>query len=227
MRDTVYSCTPIGRIDTPFKQKFGVPRQSGLAQHAIGVIELYREFGADSVRGLEEYDYLWLQFVFHQVLDEGYKQMVRPPRLGGKIKKGVFATRSPHRPNHMGLSLVRLQEIQIDECVRIVCSGVDLVDGTPILDIKPYLAHLESHPYAKGGFGATKRETLVVQWLPESRQGLDATQILLIEEVLAQDPRPAQQHDIDKIFVMNLAEKTIHFRVDKAMVTVLDVADSP
>lgn len=218
-----HTIIPIGIIHTPFKQKFGTPRQSGLVHHARGIVKLNHEFTLESVRGLEEYDYIWLQFIFHQVVQEGYGQMVRPPRLGGKIKKGIFATRSPHRPNHLGLSLVRLEEIYIQEQVHLVCSGVDLVDGTPIFDIKPYLAHIESQPQAKSGFSTQHLALLNVQWLPESKQGLQKTQMHLIEEIIAQDPRPATQHQRDKTFVMHIHTWQVYFYVQDSIATITAV----
>ena len=157
-----YTIVPIATARSPYKQKFGVARQPGLVPAAEVCIELNPEFTADSVRGLEYFDYVWVSFIFHGVLDEGWAQMVRPPRLGGKQKMGVFATRSPHRPNHLGLSLLKLERIETGKPVRLYCSGADLLDGTPIIDIKPYIPFVESKPDASSGFVSGKPEELEV-----------------------------------------------------------------
>ena len=161
---------PIGTVQSPYAQKFGIPRQPQLVPAAETIITLNPEFTADSVRGLDGFDYIWLQFLFHDAIGEGWAQMVRPPRLGGKQKMGVFATRSPHRPNHIGLSLLRL--IRIDTTgsrVHIHCQGGDLLNGTPVIDIKPYIPFAEAHPQARAGFVNGAPERLNVIWQPESR----------------------------------------------------------
>ena len=147
-----YTIETIGRVHSPYTQKFGIARQPGLVPSAEIVIELKPEFTADSVRGLEGFGYIWLHFIFHGVLGEGWSPMVRPPRLGGKRKMGVFATRSPHRPNHLGLSLLKLEGIECGSgSVKIRCSGADLLDGTPVIDIKPYIPFVEARPDAAAG----------------------------------------------------------------------------
>ncbi len=166
-----YTIVPIATARSPYKQKFGIARQPGLVSAAEVCIELNPEFTADSVRGLEDFDYVWISFIFHGVLDEGWAQMVRPPRLGGKQKMGVFATRSPHRPNHLGLSLLKLNRIETGKPVRLYCSGADLLDGTPIVDIKPYIPFVESKPDAASGFVSGKPVELEVVWQEKHRRG--------------------------------------------------------
>ena len=149
---TPYAFTPIAVVHSPYTQKFGIPRQPQLAPSARLCIELLPPLNADCVRGLEGFGMIWVQFVFHGVLDEGWSPLVRPPRLGGKQKMGVLATRSPHRPNPLGLSLLKLEHIDTSRGVRLWCSGGDLLDGTPVLDIKPYIPFVEAHPDAAAGF---------------------------------------------------------------------------
>ena len=149
-----YSITPIATVHSPYKQKFGIARQPGLVPAAEVCIELNSKFTADSVRGLEAFEYVWISFIFHSVIGEGWLPLVRPPRLGGRQKMGVFATRSPHRPNHLGLSLLKLEYIEIGKPVRIYCSGADLLDGTPVVDIKPYIPFVEAKPDASSALSA-------------------------------------------------------------------------
>ncbi|MDO5686674.1 MAG: tRNA (N6-threonylcarbamoyladenosine(37)-N6)-methyltransferase TrmO [Neisseria sp.] len=227
MNQQSFHFSPIGVARTPYPQKFGIARQSGLVPAAQAVIVLNAQFNADTVRGLDEFDYVWVQFVFHQTLDEGFSGLVRPPRLGGKIKKGVFATRSPHRPNAMGLSLLKLERIEYGQNIKLYLSGADLLDGTPILDIKPYLPHIESKPDAKGGFTEEHREVLNVQWLPESQnKGLNQETVALIEQSLAQDPRPAHQHGKDKEFVMQVSAYDVRFMCIQQTVYIISVTST-
>lgn len=215
-----YAFSPIAVVRSPFRQKFGIPRQPHLAPSAEICIEFQPEFGADCVRGLADFGYLWVQFVFHGVLDEGWSPLVRPPRLGGKQKMGVFATRSPHRPNPLGLSLLKLERIEHSRPLRIWCSGADLLDGTPVLDIKPYLPFVEARPDAAAGFAAEPPSRLTVVWqtdpacLPEALRRL-------VEESIAQDPRPAYQNLPERIYVMALAGYEIRFRIADGQAVVL------
>ena len=216
-----YTFTPIGIIRTPYPQKFGIARQSSLVPAALGVIELNPKFSANAVRGLDGFDYLWVQFIFHETLEEGFSELVRPPRLGGKIKQGVFATRSPHRPNAIGLSLVKIEKIEYDKQIKIHISGVDFLDQTPVLDIKPYLPHIESKPEARGGFTENRRSVLEVAWkddcvLPEHIK-------TLIEQTIAQDPRPAHQHTVQKEFVFDIAGYTVRFVCEENTATITSV----
>lgn len=216
--------TPIGYIHSPYKQKFGLARQPGLVPAATARIDLCPQFNADCIRGLEEYDYIWVQFIFHATVKEGWLPLIRPPKLGGKEKKGVFATRSPHRPNHLGLSLLKLERISITDHVSIYVSGIDLLDQTPVVDIKPYLPFVEAKENAAGSY-AQPRTLLNVQWSTEALEqlslyGLNDEFYQLVNQTLSQDPRPAHQHDKNKIYVMHLADWDILFIVDSQVVMV-------
>ncbi|WP_076408221.1 tRNA (N6-threonylcarbamoyladenosine(37)-N6)-methyltransferase TrmO [Shewanella sp. UCD-KL12] len=186
---------------TPYKQKFGIPRQPGLASAARGFVELQAPFNhIDTVRGLEQYSHLWLVFCFHENLEQGWKTTVRPPRLGGNEKLGVFATRSTFRPNGLGQSVVKLHKIhQRKGYVALEISGMDLLDGTPIIDIKPYIPFSDSVPEALGGIAHEAPVLTQVEFSQTALQQLTQYQRLeqylhleeLITDVLAQDPRPA------------------------------------
>ncbi len=186
---------PIGYIETCFKEKFGTPRQPGLAPASWGILRLRKDLNlADALSGLEEFSHLWLIWIFHQNTNKGIKTKVHPPRLQGK-KIGLFATRTPHRPNPIGLSAVKIEKILGNE---IYLSGVDLVSGTPVLDIKPYLASSDSITSAVSGWTTQKAErTVEVEWTPQARSDLEQLKLKtsanfsqLVNEMLALDPRP-------------------------------------
>lgn len=190
----------IGIIHSPYKEKFAVPRQPGLVTAAKAQLELLPPYNQiDSIRGIEDFSHLWLTFVFHQTADKGWKPLVRPPRLGGNKKVGVFATRSTFRPNPIGLSVVTFEGIeQKNKKLFLNISGIDLVDGTPILDIKPYIPYADALPDAKGGFAQDKPEkNIAIEFSPQALEAIHRNETrypelkLLIEQVLAQDPRPA------------------------------------
>lgn len=211
----------IARIHTDFKTKFGVPRQSGLVNELTGRIVFEPEYrNADALRGLEGFSHIWLLWDFSEAHreGEGWSPTVRPPRLGGNKRMGVWATRSPFRPNNIGLSSVRLINISPNtpEGPVLEVSGADLMDGTPIYDIKPYLPFTDSHPEAKGGFAQEQNEAiepLLVQ-LPESlEQSLSIEKLNALKGVLAADPRPHYQNDPDRIYAMEFADMEIKFRV--------------
>lgn len=211
----------IARIHTDFKTKFGVPRQSGLVNELTGRIVFEPEYrNADALRGLEGFSHIWLLWDFSEAHreGEGWSPTVRPPRLGGNKRMGVWATRSPFRPNHIGLSSVRLINISPNtpEGPVLEVSGADLMDGTPIYDIKPYLPFTDSHPEAKGGFAQEQNEAiepLLVQ-LPESlEQSLSIEKLNALKGVLAADPRPHYQNDPERIYAMEFADMEIKFRV--------------
>lgn len=210
-----HTISVIGTIRSPYTQKFGIARQPGLVPAAKVRIVLNREFAADSVRGLQDFEYIWVHFIFHDAVNEGWSQMVRPPRLGGKQKMGVFATRSPHRPNHLGLSLLKLENIsQATDGITLECSGGDLLDGTPVIDIKPYIPFVEAKPDAACGFVTGAPEQLKVVWQKNSRPaGLSDETAALIEQSIAQDPRPAYQDIPERIYVMEIAEYEVRFRI--------------
>ena len=211
----------IARIHTEFKTKFGVPRQSGLVNELTGRIVFEPEYrNADALRGLEGFSHIWLLWDFSEAHreGEGWSPTVRPPRLGGNKRMGVWATRSPFRPNNIGLSSVRLINISPNtpEGPVLEVSGADLMDGTPIYDIKPYLPFTDSHPEATGGFAQEQNEAiepLLVQ-LPESlEQSLSIEKLNALKGVLAADPRPHYQNDPDRIYAMEFADMEIKFRV--------------
>ena len=180
--------TPICTIKTPFPEKFGIPRQPLLIPEALGLMEFPKnDFYVEAFRGIESFSHLWLIFSFHEAISEGAKALVRPPRFQGSDKWGVFATRSPHRPNHLGLSVVEFKSLEISsDKVRLTVAGVDLVDGTPIYDIKPYLPYCDSYPEARSGAFHHKPKFYPVKWMVEKPEEWQ-----LIEKVIALDPRPS------------------------------------
>ena len=221
----------IARIHTDFKTKFGVPRQSGLVNELTGRIIFEPEYrNADALRGLEGFSHIWLLWDFSEAHKEGegWSPTVRPPRLGGNKRMGVWATRSPFRPNHIGLSSVRLINISPNtpEGPVLEVSGADLMDGTPIYDIKPYLPFTDSHPEATGGFAQEQNEAiepLQVQ-LPESlEQSLSIEKLNALKGVLAADPRPHYQNDPDRTYHLDYANWKIHFTVDNSTLNVQNI----
>lgn len=188
----------IGSIRSPYKQKFAIPRQPGLIPEAKAQLIFHDEFSAEPfVRGLEEFSHLWLMFVFHETADKGWSPMVRPPRLGGAVRKGVFATRATFRPNPIGLSVVQLEGVQIrGKKVTLDLAGIDLLDGTPILDIKPYLPYSDSIPAAQASFADSAPQSQMTVSFSEQALLFCQAQTerpelqVFIEKVLKQDPRP-------------------------------------
>ena len=226
----MFSFAPIGVIHSPFKEKFGIPRQPDLAPHAVVTLELLPPYNqADCVRGLESFSHLWITFVFHETSARGWQPLVRPPRLGGNAKVGVFASRSTHRPNPLGLSLVRLAGIDTSQGVCLTLLGTDLLDQTPVLDIKPYIPFVEAQPNARGGFAEAPPPTLEVCWSQQARQDLAALNTppadlsQLIEEVLAQDPRPAYQNTPERIYGVRLYRYNVRFRIVGQRAEVLEI----
>lgn len=219
----------VARIRTPFKEKFGIPRQSGLVPSLRGEIHFEGQFRSpDAVRGIEEYSHLWLLWGFSESRTDKVHLTVAPPRLGGKERRGVFATRSPFRPNGIGLSSVRLEEVRYDESGSpvLAVSGADLLDGTPIYDIKPYLPYTDCHPDARGGFGeAHKRDGIAVVFSEELRQKLPGELQDTVFEVLSQDPRAAYNKKPDYVYGMSFDSYDIRFTVEENVLTVKEVAD--
>jgi len=193
-----YSVAPIGFVRSCFKEKFAIPRQPQLAPAARGVLELVAPFDqGDAVQGLEQVSHVWLLFLFHQALEDKPRLKVRPPRLGGNKTMGVFATRATHRPNGIGQSVVRLEKV---EAGKLWLSGIDLLDGTPVLDIKPYVPYADSLPHARNDMASGAPEAIAVEWADTAlvQAHSHATRlaeplVALIEQCLAQDPRPAYQ----------------------------------
>lgn len=222
MEPSVWSFQTIGHVRSPFREKFGVPRQPGLVKTARGQIDLLPPFNTpEAVRGLEGFSHLWVLFIFHQHVDQGWSPLVRPPRLGGNRKCGVFASRSPFRPNPIGLSVVRVEEIKITEgAVSLVFSGGDFVDGTPVVDLKPYVPYADSLPDAVGGFaeGAPDaalelcyEEDALLALVHFSREYPDLPELLA--ESLRADPRPAYHQTDRKTYFLCLHDLEIRFRV--------------
>lgn len=209
---------PICLIRTPFPEKFGVPRQPGLVPDALGVMSFPKtDFYAEAFRGIEESSHLWLIFEFHQIPEGEFQGLVRPPRFEGKKKMGVFATRTPHRPNRLGLSVVKFERLEfLDKEIRLTVSGVDLVDETPIMDIKPYVPYVDrveaTSPFEE------RPHDLSVKWscprVPDSA---------LIERVLSLDPRPSHEKQSSEIFGVTLAGLNVRFRMVEGEVEVLSV----
>lgn len=216
---------PIAVFKSPFSGKFGLPRQSGLVFDLPGEVHLVGQYRLpDSLRGLEDFDYVWLIWGFSANRNEGpWKATVRPPRLGGNRRLGVFATRSPFRPNPLGLSSVRLERVDFEKMVLHV-RGADLMDGTPIYDIKPYLAYTDAHPEASGGFTdfSSWRELTVV-FPAELAAGFSADELAALRETLSLDPRPRYQDDPQKEYGLTFAGRNVRFVVAGDTLTVIAV----
>jgi tRNA-Thr(GGU) m(6)t(6)A37 methyltransferase TsaA len=217
----------IARIHTDFPTKFGIPRQSGIIASLQATIVFEPEYrNPDAVRGLEDFSHIWLLWQFSEAVRDNWSPTVRPPRLGGNVRKGVFATRSPFRPNPIGLSSVKLEKVEIDPKFGPILhvSGADLMDGTPIYDIKPYIAYTDSHPEAVSGFATTPAEFLLEVSFPESLlQKVPESQRKSLTDVLAHDPRPQYQDDPDRIYGMAFGGMEVKFKVEERLLTVVEV----
>lgn len=210
---------PIGVVESCFGEKFGTPRQSGMVPGALGRILFEPGVDRGACRGLEEFSHVWIVFLFDQVGEGEVRWFVRPPRLGGNEKKGVFATRSPFRPNRIGLSLVKL-ELVGEGFLEV--SGLDLVEGTPVLDLKPYIPFVESIPDARGGFAEEPPEQLEVEFPSSLLEELEDGEIQLIRETLAVDPRPAYHDDAERVYGCKLSGRNVQWRVVDGRVIVMD-----
>ena len=221
----------IAHIHTDFPTKFGIPRQSGIIGSLQGRIVFEPEYRiAEAARGLEEFSHLWLIWEFSEAVRDTWSPTVRPPRLGGNVRKGVFATRSPFRPNPIGLSSVKLEKIEIDPKLGPVIhvSGADLMDGTPIYDIKPYIAYTDSHPDAISGFASKPAEYLLEVDFPEallSKVQPDLRESLI--EVLAHDPRPQYHDDPERVYGMAFGGYEVKFKIKGMRLTVVEVENKP
>ena len=217
----------IARIRTELPEKFGVPRQSGLVPQLRGRVIFEPEYrNPDAVRGLEDFSHIWLIWQFSRAVREGWSPTVRPPRLGGNRRMGVFATRSPFRPNALGLSSVRLDRVELDPALGPVLhvSGADLMDGTPIFDIKPYLPYTDSHPQAAGGFtDGLAHEPLTVECSPALLEHIPADSREGLLGVLAGDPRRRYQEDPQRVYGLSFAGRNVKFTVDGDRLTVIAV----
>lgn len=218
----------IAHIHTAFPTKFGIPRQSGLVDSLRGEVIFTPEYrNADAVRGLEDFSYIWLVWQFSGSVRDNWSPTVRPPRLGGNTRMGVFATRSPFRPNPLGLSSVKLEAIEHRPDVGpvLIVRGADLMDGTPIYDIKPYIPYADCHPDASEGFtGQTRMHLLQVEFPPTLMAQVPEADRDALTGVLASDPRPSYQHDPERVYGMEFAGLEVHFRVDGEVLTVTDVS---
>ena len=213
-----FEMRPIARIRSDFPTKFGIPRQSGLVEELKATIVFEPEYrNPDALRGLEEFSHIWLIWQFSEAVRDKWSPTVRPPRLGGNARMGVFATRSPFRPNAIGLSCVKLEAIEKDPRLGtvLVVSGADLMDGTPILDVKPYLPYADSHPEATGGFtGNVGGKVLEVAFPTELLDRVPADKREALMGVLSRDPRPSYQHDPDRVYGMAFGGCEVGFSVD-------------
>ena len=210
---------PIGVMRTCFGEKFATPRQPGLCPSAWGRIEFHEPYRSEEfLRGVDGFSHLWILFGFHQTADQAWSPTVRPPRLGGNQRVGVFASRSTFRPNGLGLSLCRFEGMDQSACGPILLlGGVDLVDGTPVYDIKPYLAYAESIPHACSGYAADAPASLEVIITPEAQFDFAALPIrdqAIIKEALSQNPRPAVHHDATRLYGAKICGMNVRFRVD-------------
>lgn len=217
----------IARVYTDFPEKFGIPRQSGLIEELVGRIVFEKEYrNRDAVRGLEDFSHIWILWQFSEAVRDDWSPTVRPPLLGGNARMGVFATRSPFRPNPVGLSCVKLERIDLEceEAPVIYVSGIDVMDGTPVYDIKPYLPYADCKPEATGGFTDS---------LSERRLEVDIEKELLMKvagdkqealiKVLAADPRPSYQSDPERMYGMSFAGYEISFKVSENVLRVCDI----
>jgi tRNA-Thr(GGU) m(6)t(6)A37 methyltransferase TsaA len=220
----------IAHIRSDFSQKFGIPRQSGLVEELEAAVVFRPEYRRpEALRGLEGFSHLWLIWEFSQAKREVWSPTVRPPRLGGNQRLGVFATRSPFRPNPIGLSCVRLTGIDLTtpEGPILRVSGADLLDGTPIYDIKPYLPYADCKPEAVGGFAAQPKEaSLTVDIPPVWLERVPPEKRAALRGVLAQDPRPSYQDDPERVYGMSFAGLEVKFQVENGILTVCGI-DAP
>lgn len=218
---------PIAYFHSPFHSKFGIPKQSGLVEELEGSIVFCPEYrNADALRGLDDFDYLWLIWGFSANKHAATSLVVRPPLLGGNEKMGVFATRSPFRPNALGLSSVRISRIETDTTCGPVITvvGADLMDGTPIYDIKPYIPYADSHPEAKGGFTDTHAICRLTVVIPDCFHHLfSQSQLQALYKVLELDPRPHYHKSGQKEYGMPYMDYDVHFTVNDGVLTVTDV----
>ncbi|MBB5347480.1 tRNA (N6-threonylcarbamoyladenosine(37)-N6)-methyltransferase TrmO [Desulfoprunum benzoelyticum] len=216
-----WTLTPIGRIHSCFTEKFGIPRQPGLVAEAKATLEILPPFDRrEMFKGLERFSHLWLHFIFHGTLVEGWKNTVRPPWLGGRTRVGVFASRSPHRPNFLGLSVVRLLALRFENSkILLELGGIDLLDQTPVVDIKPYLPYSDRITEATSGYAMTIPASVAVSFSEEvvafgmnyrNEYGRDI--LRLIGQILKQDPRPASQKETGREFGMQLWDVNVRWQ---------------
>ena len=218
---------PIAYMRSDFPTKFGIPRQSGLAENLRSTIVFEPQYrNADALRGMEDYSHLWIIWQFSEAVRTEWSPTVRPPRLGGNVRMGVFATRSPFRPNSIGLSCVKLIGLEetADKGTVIHVAGADLMDGTPILDIKPYVPYCDAHPEALGGFTTNAGDFLLkVEFPPDLLAKFPEDKRAAVLDVLSHDPRPSYQADSDRIYGLSFAGFDIRFTVENSVLYVKEV----
>lgn len=218
---------PIAHVYCGFTEKFGIPRQSGLAESTEARIVFEPEYRVrEAFRGLEEFSHIWVIWQFHQNIRDHWSPTVRPPLLGGNKRVGVFATRSPFRPNSIGLSCVRLKRViqDTEESPVLIITGADMMDGTPVYDIKPYLPYVDSKPDAKGGFTEyTVKRSVRVEFDRKAREKIPEDRLVQLTELLEQDPRPAYQDDPDRTYGMKVFGIELKFRVREGVLLVTDI----
>ena len=222
------SIRPIAHLRCDLPEKFGIPRQAGIVEALEGLVVFEPEYREpEALRGLEGFSHIWLIWQFSRAVREGWSPTVRPPRLGGNARMGVFATRAPFRPNALGLSCVRLLGIEqtADEGPVLRVAGADLMDGTPIFDVKPYLPYADSHPEASGGFAPDSGAKLQVRYAPGALDQIPEGKRDALTGILENDPRPRYQADPERVYGLSFAGKQVKFRVDGECLTVIKVEE--
>ena len=217
---------PIAHMVSDFPEKFGIPRQAGVVKELESVVVFEPEYrDPEALRGIEGFSHLWLIWQFSESLTETFSPTVRPPRLGGNVRMGVFATRSPFRPNSLGLSCVELERAENRPGLGtvLVVRGADLMDGTPIFDIKPYIPYADAHPDARSGFAPDAGTTLDVRIAERLLLKVPADKRAALRGVLANDPRPRYQRDPDRVYAMDFADLTVRFSVKDGLLTVTEI----
>lgn len=218
---------PVARIRSDFPEKFGIPRQSGVVESLEAKIVFEPEFRVmDAVRGLEDFSHIWLIWEFSEAVRDTWSPTVRPPRLGGNVRMGVFATRSPFRPNPIGLSCVKLLKVEQDETLGpvLTVAGADLMNGTPIYDIKPYIPYADCHPEAKGGFTTNvEMKPLTVDFPAKLLEKVPPEKRAALFGVLEQDPRPRYQKDPERVYGLSFAGMEIKFTVSDRTLSVVEL----
>ena len=222
----MFRICPIAHMVSDFPEKFGIPRQAGVVKELESVVVFEPEYrDPEALRGIEGFSYLWLIWQFSESLTDTFSPTVRPPRLGGNVRMGVFATRSPFRPNSLGLSCVELAGIETRPGLGmvLVVRGADLMDGTPIFDVKPYIPYADAHPDARSGFAPDAGTTLDVRISDTLLLKVPEDKRAALRGVLANDPRPRYQRDPDRVYAMDFAGLTVRFIVSDSVLTVVDI----
>ena len=222
----MFEIRPIAHMVSDFPEKFGIPRQAGVVKELESIVVFAPEYrDPEALRGIEGFSHLWLIWQFSESVTETFSPTVRPPRLGGNVRMGVFATRSPFRPNSLGLSCVELERAENRPGLGtvLVVRGADLMDGTPIFDIKPYIPYADAHPDARSGFAPDAGTTLDVRIAERLLLKVPADKRAALRGVLANDPRPRYQRDPDRVYAMDFADLTVRFSVKDGLLTVTEI----